>query len=474
MMDKFLFDEFRSVSAREWKQKIQVELKGADYNSTLLSHTNEGISIKPFYHQDTFRQIDVPNNPEVFLICQSVFVNDEKKANFLAIDALKRGANVIKFTARKAFDFELLLKNLNKSAYQNLQIHFELQFLELDFISALIDFIKDEKVYLNIDLIGNLVKHGHWFDNRQKDHEQLRAIIKKAPKNIGVLGVDVSHYQNSGAGIVQQVAYALAHANEYLNELFKAYQSKELQLEQIENIVKNMQFSFAVGGHYFFEIAKFRAFRSLWRSLLEVYALKADANIYASPSLRNKSIYDVHVNMLRTTTECMSAIMGGANTIANVAYDAIFHKKHEFGERIARNQLIILKEESGLKQTDFSKGAYYIEDITTEISEKALALFKDIEKSGGFVRQLFEGTIQRKIHESAQKEQQQFDSGELVLLGANKYPNKADRMNDALELYPFVRTKKRQTTIKPIIAKRLAEGAEQKRLANEADENKNG
>ncbi len=172
--------------------------------------------------------------------------------------------------------------------------------------------------------------------------------------------------------------------------------------------------------------------------------------------------------MLRTTTECMSAILGGANSIANLPYDALYHKDNEFGDRIARNQLLVLKNESYFdKVNNPADGTYYIETLTEQLAEKALALFKDIEVNGGFITQLIEGTIQRKIKESAEKEQELFDSGKEILLGTNKYPNKNDRMKDDLELFPFVKTHSRKTLITPIIEKRLAEKLEQERLDQE-------
>ena len=323
----------------------------------------------------------------------------------------------------------------------------------------LIEFINKKDIFLNIDLISNLSKTGNWFYNNKKDHDILKLILNETKKNIAVLGVDVSHYQNSGANSIQQIAYALAHANEYLNFITS---------NKITKQSFSINFNFSIGSNYFFEIAKLRAFRYLFDLLLSEYNLKATANIFVEPSFRNKTLYDYNVNMLRTTTECMSAILGGANTISNIAYDAVFHKKNEFGERIARNQLIILKEESYLKNADFANGSYYIEELTHEIAEKALKVFKDIEKNGGFVNQLFKGTIQRKIEESANKEQKLFDDNNLVLLGTNKHPNKEDKMKDDLQLYPFLKTKKHETLIKPILAKRLAEKLEQERLINES------
>jgi methylmalonyl-CoA mutase len=164
----------------------------------------------------------------------------------------------------------------------------------------------------------------------------------------------------------------------------------------------------------------------------------------------------------------MSAILGGANTVTNLPYDALYHKDNEFGDRIARNQLLILKNESYFdKVNNPSDGSYYIENLTNQLADKALILFKDIEANGGFLKQLNEGIIKRKIQESADKEQELFDSGKEILLGTNKYPNKNDRMKDDLELFPFVKIKPRKTLITPIIEKRLAEKMEQDRLKEE-------
>jgi methylmalonyl-CoA mutase len=172
--------------------------------------------------------------------------------------------------------------------------------------------------------------------------------------------------------------------------------------------------------------------------------------------------------MLRSTTECMSAILGGADTIINMPYDALYHKDNEFGDRIARNQLLILKHESYFdKVSNPADGAYYIETLTEQLAEKALLLFKEIEEKGGFITQLIEGKIQKKISESAAKEQELFDTGKEVLLGTNKYPNKNDKMKHDLELFPFVKQNPRKTLIVPIIEKRLAEKMEQERLSQE-------
>ncbi len=446
-MSHFLFEEFSPVSPAAWKQKIQVDLKGLDYNETLLHTTSEGIVIKPFYTEEdrSDSKINVPKKG--FNICQSIFIDDEKIANSLALDALKRGANAIQFIADRPFDYRKTLQNIER---ENLCIYFKLQFLDAAFTSELSGHSPSESTYFQIDIIGNLARTGNWYSNLNEDFSQLEKIARKVHNAIMV---DLSLYQNAGANMVQQLAYTLAHANEYLNRFS-------------ESSVNHIHFMFSVGSNYFFEIAKIRAFRLLWDSLVSAYGVKdAVPHIFTQPSIRNKTLYDYNVNMLRTTSESMSAILGSSDTVANLAYDNLYHKANEFGERISRNQLLILQQESYLAEAqDFAEGAYYIEKTTSQLAEKSLDLLKQIEKKGGFLKLLKEGAIQRKISESADKEQERFNANEVVLLGSNVLPNNEDRMKDNLEIYPFLKKKHIKTLIPPILMKRLSESYETERL----------
>lgn len=449
-MSEFLFDEFDKISPAAWKQKIQVDLKGADYNDTLLWKTNEGIVVKPFYTSEdrTNRKIQTPEKG--FNICQSIFIDNEKIANSLAIDALKRGANSIHFTASKTFDYKKVLENITT---ESIIIYFQFTFLDDDFQIALSKSINSKNTYFQNDIIGNLAETGNWFYNLKDDHQKLENIIQNTNNCISV---SLDLYQNCGATITQQLAYTLAHVNEYLN-----YFGNE--------ITSKIHFNFSVGSNYFFEISKIRAFRILWQSLLNQYKIdNIEAHIFTKPSLRNKTLYDYNVNMLRTTSECMSAILGGSNTISNVSYDTIFHKKNEFGERIARNQLLILQQESYLNNAqNYANGAYYIEDITEQLAEKALSIFKLIEKKGGFLKQLKSGIIQKKIKESALKEEDSFFKKEFVLLGTNLQQNVEDKMQEHLELYPFVKQRNVKTLIPPLTRNRISELIEKERLKSE-------
>lgn len=452
-MSDNLFNEFDPVSSKQWKQQIQYELKGADYNETLVWESPEGIKVKPFYHIDNFMQGPaVAGKAAEFTICQNIFVHDAEKSAGRAASTLKRGAETIRFTITdETIDVKTILAKIPNGT----SVYFYLGFISIDFVKSLDTIAKERNAgfYVQLDPIGHLAKDGNWHKNIETDIEALNTIAI-ACSNIHFLNVDGSIYQNAGANIVQQIAYTLAHANEYFN--------------RIATINKPIVLQVAVGTNYFFEIAKLRALRTLFDLIAAEYDHTFDCHIIATPTKRNKTLYDYNVNMLRTTTECMSAILGGANSVANLAYDALYHKDNEFGDRIARNQLLVLKHESYFdKVNNPADGAYYIEELTQQLAEKALALFKDIEANGGFLTQLKEGTIQRKIQESAAKEQELFDSGKEVLLGTNKYPNKADRMSHDLELYPFVKANPRKTLIQPIIEKRLAEKIEQERLESE-------
>ena len=447
-----LFDDFNPISSKQWKQKIQFELKGADYNETVVWNSPEDIQVKPFYHKDEFSKFfPIATKASQFRICQNIFVYDLDKSIERALDSLNRGADSLRFTIEnESIDVTTLLEKL---PLEKVTVYFNLGFISIDFVQKIDVFARKDNntIFCNIDPIGQLAKDGNWFTTAEKTNFDTLNLLSQSTSVASLLSINSALYQNAGANMVQQIAYSLGHANEYFN--------------RIETIKTPIVFEIAVGTNYFFEIAKLRALRLLFTIIAQEYNHNLDCNIIVSPTKRNKTLYDYNVNMLRTTTECMSAIIGGADAIANLPYDALYHKDNEFGDRIARNQLLILKNESYFdKVNNPADGSYYIENLTNQLAEKALHLFKDIEANGGFLKQLKEGIIKRKIQESADAGQELFDSGKEILLGTNKHPNQQDKMKHDLELFPFVKVKPRKTLITPIIEKRLAEKIEQERL----------
>ncbi|MBK0369971.1 methylmalonyl-CoA mutase subunit beta [Flavobacterium agrisoli] len=454
-MTKTLFDSFDPISSKQWKQKIQFELNGADYNQTLLWESAEGIKVKPFYHRDEkSNSLPISNPKTPFQIGQPIFVFDVAKSIQKANDALKRGAESLYFTIPKS-DCNIQ-ELLGAIAIEKKNIFFHLKFLSIDFVTQLekIAIEKKAEFYINLDPIGNLAREGNWFATQNRNNFEELELLAQKNKFINLISVDGTLYQNAGANMVQQIAYCLSHSIEYLNSV-PSYQ-------------KTIVFEMAVGGNYFFEIAKLRALRFLFEGIAAEFQPELKCHIVGVPSKRNKTVYDFNVNLLRTTTECMSAILGGADTIINLPYDEIYHKRNEFADRIARNQLLILKNESDVNAiSNPVEGSYYIESITTQLAEKALLLCKEIEQKGGFLKQLKLGSIQTKIQESAAKEQNLFDSQKEIAVGTNQFINASDRMKETITLLPFVKIKPRKTIITPIIEKRLAEKQEQQRLNTE-------
>jgi len=442
-MNNHLFSEFKKVSSKEWKQKIQVDLKGADYQS-LITETLENIAIKPFYHYDDYLRFE-QLQPQSFNITQESAIYKEEIAQKIAQKAFSNGAGYFTFHFKKSFDIDKLLKGLKPE-----KLIFKADLLDTDFLLKLYQKTEGKSSIL-VDPIGHFARYGNWYENEQKDFEKLQYLQTQFAADFRFIEINAGIYKNAGANITQEIAYSLSQAVDYIEKLGK-------------NTIPQIQFNFATGSHYFFEIAKLKSFRKLWQLIKNEYDTNTNTIIYAQPAIRNKTIFDPYVNMLRTSMEMMSAILGGADFVANMPYDYIFKKSNKFSERIARNQLIILKEEAGFDQAlQATEGDYFIEEISYRQAEKALDIFKQIEKSRGLLKQLYKEKIQQKIEAVAQKEQQDFDAGKLILVGTNKYINEQE-IPERIDLYPFLKKRSGKTLIRPIIPKRLAEKTEQERL----------
>jgi len=442
-MSKQLFQEFNKVSSKEWKQKIQADLKGLDYQS-LITKTLENIDIKPFYHYDDYKTMP-QLAPQKFQIGQSLKIRDANVARKIATKALNKGADVFIFHFDHTFDLKTLLRGLNPS-----KLIFKADILDVAFLKKLFDITNGQSQIL-VDPIGHFARYGNWFTNQTSDFEQLKELQNYFPTNYRFIEISSYYYKNAGANITQELAYSLNHAVEYIERLDKSVSAQ-------------IQFGMANGSNYFFEIAKLKTLRYLWPLIGQSYQQAIQTYIYSEPSWRNKTIFDPYVNLLRTGMEMMSAILGGSDVAANLPFDAVYKKSNAFSERLARNQLIILQKEAGFNQAlESTKGNYFLEEMTHKLAEKALDIFKQIEKSGGFLAQLYKGKIQEKIAETAQKEQRDFDEGKIVLVGTNKYINKNEVAKD-IEIYPFLKKRSGQTLIRPVVPKRLAEKLENQRL----------
>ncbi|MDG1384158.1 MAG: methylmalonyl-CoA mutase subunit beta [Flavobacteriaceae bacterium] len=456
MSNSKLFENFNPTSAKAWKQKIQFELQGEDFNDRLVWNSIEGIDVKPFYHSETYLKAPrIHHNASNWKIGYSIYVNSEEKSNLHAVKWIKKGAESLHFTLpTDKISIDELLKNIDTSTVST---YFEPLFLSEKLIKNLQAYSqKNNSLFFVLqDPVGHLARSGNWHENLKTDVQKLKQSLSLGANLKSVISVDLGLFQNAGGSMVQQLAYTLAHSNEYLN-LFRG------------EAIKSVVFKVSVGSNYFFEIAKLQALRLLWQSLTKDYGLSIECHILTQPSYRNKTIYDYNINMLRSTTECMSAILGSSDTIINMPYDQLFHKSNAFGSRLSINQLLILKNESYFNTvSNPTEGVYYIESLTQQLAQKSLDLFKEIEAQGGFLKLLKAGNVQRKLKEHAQKESDLFDQGQEGLLGTHFQINVSDKMKSDLEIYPFIKHSARKTLLEPIIPRRISEEIEQNRLKDE-------
>lgn len=432
-----LFSEFNGLTSAQWKEQIVKDLKGVDFNQ-LVWKTHNGFDVNPFYTAEDLKEAKQPlfTNSD-WDICEQIMVADEKEANQRALKALEGGASGLSFFINKKINTSVLLKEISlKHIYSQFNISNDaLHVLDdlKEFYGKVNEHDGKVKCFVNIDPLHLLAFYGEWHEDEAKDLSVLNK-LQHIPVNVGL-------YEDAGASTVNELAIGLAHANEYFN-----YFSEQKNLKD-----KSLHFSFSVAPDFFAEIAKFRAFRKLIALLQEQYGTNFPVHIHAQTTMADKSSMDIYNNMLRTTTEAMSAVIGGANSLCVLPYNEGFEKASEFSSRIAINQQHILKDESYLnKVADISAGSYYIESVTDSIAEKAWEQFKVIESKGGFIACLKNNFIQDLISQGANSLQQEFNEGKLVLVGVNKFQNKEEKNKTKVESAKYVPAKKIANPIRPI------------------------
>ncbi len=423
-----LFDDFKEVSHQQWRDKIIVDLKGKDFNKNLVWNSIEEITVQPFYNQENLavnksKNFDLSSTSNYWEIRAQVDVKSIDSANIKALYLLSKGANSIQFngTILSQTDFDNLLKGID---IEIINIHFYNANLSKTyaFLNKWCEnnniSISNIKSSISFDFIGELLTTGNWNNDEKTDFEELFS-VNSTPTSLKTISINGLNFNNAGATSIQELAYSFSQAIEYLNYLTERGLDTKILADKI-------QFNFGIGSNYFFEIAKIRAAKILWKLILKEYGVTSN-NIYihSTTSVSNYASFDAHNNILRATTEAMSAVIGGSNSITVIPFNVNYENTSDFSERIAINIQHILKEESFLdKVSDAANGAYYIESLTDEMVEKSLQLFKEIEQKGGFLNNIKNGFIQESIHEVAKLKQQEYITGKRTLLGVNKHQNK--------------------------------------------------
>ena len=440
-----LFTDFQPVPTEKWEEVITADLKGADYERKLVWKTGEGFNVRPYYRAENLEGIKFLGSqagefPYVrgtrahnrWRVHQTVSVVCPKEANAEALKILNAGVDSLGFCiASEAFTAADLDTLLGEICIPAVQLTFcgqktadvaelVLAKIEKEGIAK-----EDVRIAFCIDpLVKGLSTKGDFCSpNGEKCFARVAELIHKTKeyKHIRVVTVSGQIFGNSGSTIVEELAFVLSAGHDYLVRLTDAGLT-------IEEAARKLRFSFSVSSNYFMEIAKFRAARMLWANIVKGYNPEKNCackmQIHAETSKWNQTVYDPYVNMLRGTTEAMSAAIGGVYSLEVTPFDASFENPTEFSKRIARNVELLLKHESHFDQVvDPAGGSYYIENLTQSIAAEAWKLFLEIEEKGGYTEAYKAGFIAERIKASAAAKDKNIATRRQILLGANQYPN---------------------------------------------------
>ena len=438
-----LFADFAPVSTQEWLDKINADLKGADFEKKLVWKTNEGFKVKPFYRKEDLENLKttealpgefpylrgVKKSDNAWFVRQDIKVECPKEANAKVLDLLNKGVDSIGFNINKKDlcpeYIETLLEGvcaecveLNFSTCQGATVM--LAGLLVEYFTRKGYDLSKLQGSINYDPMGKMLAKGKDMSNYIVAAKTLVEIMKALPK-YRCITVNAIELNNAGSYISQELGYALAWGNEYLNALVEA------GVDATE-AARKIKFNFGISSNYFLEIAKFRAARMLWANIVKQYEPKCDCackmKAHAETSTFNLTLFDAHVNMLRTQTEAMSAALAGVDSITVSPFDKAYQVPDDFSERIARNQQLLLKEECHFdKVVDPAAGSYYIENLTVSIAQQAWNLFLEVEEAGGMMEAVKAGKVQEAVNASNKARHEAVSKRREILLGTNQYPN---------------------------------------------------
>ncbi len=438
-----LFSEFQAPTTEEWLAKIEVDLKGADFQKKMVWRTNEGFNVQPFYRREDLKDLKAVDSlpgefpfvrgnktdNNIWFVRQDVFDADPKQANAKALDILNKGVD--------SLGFKIPGDQVSRQYVETLLEGILPQYVELNFTTCqrhcveltqvLVEYFKEKnyplaelKGSINFDPISKILTKGKDTSAVIAQAKALIEALKELPQ-YKCVNINSVLLNNSGAYIYQELGYALAWGAEYLNLLTEAGLSGD-------EAACRIKFNMGVSDNYFMEIAKFRAARLLWAQIVKQFEPKCDCacqmHVLAITSEYNQTIFDSYVNLLRSQTEAMSAALANVDSIIVTPFDTPYETPTEFAERIARNQQLLLKEEAHFdKLVDVAGGSYTIEHLTDAIAQEGWKLFLAVEEAGGFLAEALAGNIQNAVNESNKKRHADAAKRKEFILGTNQFPN---------------------------------------------------
>ena len=450
-----LFAEFPEVSTEAWEAAIAVDLKGADYERKLVWRTTEGFSLRPYYRAENLEGLETlgtqagefpylrgVSGDNSWLTHQTIAVKCPKAANEAALKMLNAGVDSLGFCLSEELSAEQLDELLAGIVLSAVELTFcgkgAGKLVAPVLAKAEKEGVAKDALHVNF-CIDPIVKHlsqkGDWCEECEggKCLTKIADLVKATAeyKYVKVVSVSANVFSDSGSTIVEELGFGLSVAHEYLVRLMEAGLT-------VDQAAKKIRFTFAVTSNYFMEMAKFRAARLLWANIVKQYEPACECSckmfVHARTSAWNQTVYDPYVNMLRGTTEAMSAAIAGVHSLEVLPFDYAYTNPTEFSERIARNQSLLLKHESHFDQVvDPAGGSYYIENLTKTIADEAWKLFLELEEKGGYVEAFKAGYVVERVKASAAAKDKAIATRRQILLGANQYPNFNEVADAAVE-----------------------------------------
>lgn len=438
-----LFSDFVPTSTEQWMEKVTADLKGADFEKKLVWKTNEGFKVKPFYRMEDLEGLKTTDalpgefpylrgtkkDNNEWLVRQEIKVESPQESNAKALGILNKGVDSLAFRIKaKELSAEYIETLLEGICADCVELNFyTCQGHVVELAEILVAYFKKKgydltklKGSIGYDFFDKMLAKGKEKGDMVATAKSLIEATAALPE-YRVLNVTALTMNNAGAYIYQELGYALAWGNEYMQQLTVAGLPAAL-------VARKIKFNFGISSNYFLEIAKFRAARMLWANIVASYDAEdrcaAKMHVHAETSTFNLTLFDAHVNLLRTQTEAMSAALGGVDSMTVTPFDKAYEAPNDFSERMARNQQLLLKEESHFdKVIDPAAGSYYIENLTVSIAKQAWELFLAVEEAGGFYAAVKAGTVQAAVNESNKARHAAVAKRKEVLLGTNQFPN---------------------------------------------------
>lgn len=474
MATEKLFSGFPGISSSEWREKIEADLKGADFYKKLVWKSDEGFDVQPYYRQEDLEKLSTLGSPSTndWLIRQDYMKeHSAEEWNAIIEKAIKLGIQSVGLnlnstnTSDPGF-FEKILQGID---FEVIELNFTGVNNPLDTFSALTNYFKSKNLNaaslrgcLGVDPFGDLCSSGEY---NEAGLTQIAEIIQSNSlfPNLKILSLNAGNFQNGGSTLSQELGFGLAMATDSIDKLEQLGCSPK-------SVIQAISFEFVTGPNYFMEIAKIRSARRLWSAICNAWGVNdhdSVMHIYSRTASWNLTVYDANVNMLRTTTEAMSASLGGSDSISVLPFDISFREENDFSARIAKNTQIILKDEAHLnKVADPSAGSYYIEQLTEELGKQAWKHFLELEERNGFLEAFKSGFVQEQVKQSANIKREKAASRRSSILGVNQYPNFSEMIFEQGISLPQ-KEKDKKTSYQPIHQFTVAEEFEALRFQTE-------